>query len=291
MNDEIIEQYREAGRLAKRILADGAARITPGVLISDIADSICSMVTDAGAGIAFPPNISINEAAAHDTAGPGDERIFQEGDLVKLDIGIHIDGYIADTAVSIDLGDHGKLIEASRAALDTAISLARPGATAGAIGAAVQETITMRGYQPVANLTGHGLDRFSLHAAPSIPNIGSSGGPLLKEGMVIAIEPFASTGTGRVSEGNRCEIFSQIAIKPVRPPAARRILEEIKDRRGLPFARRWLKTSRADLALTTLIRQGIIRPYPVLQDIPGSLVSQAEHTIIVTEDGCIVTTR
>lgn len=291
MNDEILDTYREAGRLAHTILRKGASSIVPGATFSDITDSVCTMILEADAGIAFPPNLSINEAAAHDTAGPDDDRTLQHGDLVKLDIGLHLDGYIADTALTIDLGDHRLLVEASRAALNAAISLARPGTATGEIGAAVQEEITSRGFKPVANLTGHGLDRYSLHAGPSIPNTGSGGGVILREGMVIAIEPFASTGNGRVNEGSRTNIFSQIAVKPVRIPAGRKILEEIRDRRGLPFSKRWLRTDRADLALTALIRQGILRPYPVLQDAPGSFVSQAEDTIIIVEDGCIVTTR
>ncbi|MDO8842404.1 type II methionyl aminopeptidase [Methanocalculus sp.] len=291
MNDEVLDQYREAGRLAKMILTKGAHMIAPDTPLAEVADSVCQMIEEEGAGIAFPPNISLNEAAAHDTAGPKDERIFVRGDLVKLDIGVHINGYIADTALTVDLGDNALLVGASRAALDAAISLARPGTRSGEIGSAVQEAITERGFRPVANLTGHGLDCYSIHASPSIPNIGSGGGTILREGMVIAIEPFASTGYGRVTEANRAEIFSQIAVKPVRLPAGRKILEETRERRGLPFARRWLTTDRPEIALTALIRQGIIRAYPVLQDISGSLVSQAEHTLIITEDGCIVTTR
>jgi methionyl aminopeptidase len=291
MKDEMLEQYREAGRLAKKILLKNASLITPGASLALVTDSVCQQIEEEGAGIAFPPNLSLNEAAAHDTAGPMDERVFSVGDLVKLDIGVHIEGYIADTALTVDLGDHDLLVRASRAALDAAISLARPGTRAGEIGSAVQEAITSRGFRPVANLTGHGLDHYSIHASPSIPNIGSGGGTIMREGMVIAIEPFASTGHGRVTEANRAEIFSQIAVKPVRLPAGRKILEEIRDRRGLPFSRRWLSVDRSEIALTALIRQGIIRAYPVLQDLPGSLVSQAEHTLIITEDGCIVTTR
>lgn len=287
----MIDQYKQSGRLAKKILHKGARMIAPGVSLAEVADCVCTMIHDEGAGIAFPPNISLNEAAAHDTAAPSDDRTFAAGDLVKLDIGIHIEGYIADTALTVDLGDNALLVEASRAALDSALSMAKPGIRAGELGAAIQEAIVSRGFRPVSNLTGHGLALYSLHASPSVPNIGSGGGTLLKEGMAIAIEPFASTGSGRVNEGGRVEIFSQIAVKPVRTPAGRKILEEVRDRRGLPFARRWLSTDRADLALTALIRQGVLRSYPVLQDVPGSLVSQAEHTIIVTEDGCIVTTE
>jgi methionyl aminopeptidase len=143
----------------------------------------------------------------------------------------------------------------------------------------------------VANLTGHGLDRYRIHGPPTIPNIAIQGGAVLQEGMAFAIEPFASTGTGMVSDAPRIQIYQQIAEKPVRLPAAREILARVKDRNGLPFARRWLDGTRLEIGLATLVRASILHAYPVLHDRPGSLVSQAEHTLIVTADGAIVTTK
>jgi len=291
MKDEILDKYREAGLIAAKILRDGAKEIRIGTSYLDIVESIESRVIEEGAALAFPLNLSLNEDAAHDTASPGDIRIFARGDVAKLDLGVQVDGYIADTATTIDLGVNSLLVEASRQALEAAISIIRPGVTAGDLGMAVQTAIESRGYRPISNLTGHGLDRYILHRSPTIPNIGINGGVVLEEGMVFAIEPFATTGSGHVMEKTRKEIYSQISQKPVRIPAGRAILEQIRDRRGLPFSRRWLKEKRTDLALPTLIRSQVLHVYPVLSDIPGSLVSQAEHTIIVTADGCIVTTR
>ena len=290
-DDDILELYTEAGRIAKTVLTRAGEMVREDVLIGEVVDATHQEILDRGAGIAFPLNISLNEAAAHDTAGPDDERTFAAGDLVKVDLGVHLDGYIADTALTVDLGENGLLVEASRAALEKAISLVKPGITAGQIGAAIQHEIECRGYRPVANLTGHGLDRYSLHTAPTIPNIGIKGGAELEEGMVFAIEPFATTGTGHVGESQRVEIFQQIAIKPIRLAAAKKLLESVRDRNGLPFSRRRLPKAKMDLALMTLRRAGVLHAYPVLQDVAGSLVSQAEHTLIVTEDGCIVTTR
>jgi methionyl aminopeptidase len=286
-----LDKYREAGLIAAKILRDGAKEIRIGTSYLDIVESIESRVIEEGAALAFPLNLSLNEDAAHDTASPGDIRIFARGDVAKLDLGVQVDGYIADTATTIDLGVNSLLVEASRQALEAAISIIRPGVTAGDLGMAVQTAIESRGYRPISNLTGHGLDQYVLHRSPTIPNIGINGGVVLEEGMVFAIEPFATTGSGHVMEKTRKEIYSQISQKPVRIPAGRAILEQIRDRRGLPFSRRWLKEKRTDLALPTLIRSQVLHVYPVLSDIPGSLVSQAEHTIIVTADGCIVTTR
>ena len=291
MKDEILEKYREAGLIAAKILRDGAKEIHIGTPYLDIVESIESRVIEEGAALAFPLNLSLNEDAAHDTASPGDIRIFARGDVAKLDLGVQVDGYIADTATTVDLGVNSLLVEASRQALEAAIRIIRPGVTAGDLGMAVQTAIESRGYRPISNLTGHGLDQYILHRSPIIPNVGINGGVTLEEGMVFAIEPFATTGSGHVTEKMRKEIYSQISSKPVRIPAGRAILEKIRDRHGLPFARRWLNGKRMDLALPALIRSQVLHVYPVLSDIPGSLVSPAEHTIIVTADGCIVTTR
>lgn len=288
--DDVYDCYIEAGKVASVILRDGAGMIREGVFVLDVVEAMESMVSDAGAGLAFPLNLSINEDAAHDTGSTSDERVFTGGDIVKLDLGVHLDGYIADTALTVDLGDHALLIEASQQALASAITIVKPGISIGEIGTTIQKEIEARGFRPVSNLTGHGLGRYAIHTPPSIPNIGFPGGMRLEEGMVFAIEPFASSGSGRVNEKSRTEIFQQTGMKPVRLLSARKIISSIRERRGMPFARRWLPDEKRDFALTTLIQQGIVRAYPVLADIPGSLVSQHEHTLIVTDDGCIVTT-
>jgi methionyl aminopeptidase len=290
LTEEAYDNYQEAGRIAREILKKGSGMIETGGSIRDIVVEIEEMVHMTGAGLAFPLNLSLNEDAAHDTASWDDDRIFTQGDVVKLDLGVHIDGYIADTATTVDLGDNGLLIEASQSALESAISLVKPGVMVRDLGEAIQKEIENRGFRPVINLTGHGLKRYTIHTPPTIPNFLTQGGGKLESGMVFAIEPFATTGSGRVSDKARVEIFSQVGIKPVRLAPARKILERVRERRGMPFARRWIQVEKQDFALATLISQGIVRPYPVLADIPGSLVSQHEHTLIVTEDGVIVIT-
>jgi methionyl aminopeptidase len=291
MKDDIFEKYRDAGILAAKILRSSSLRIRVGASYLDLVESIEQQVKEEGAELAFPINLSLNEDAAHDTASPGDERVFTKGDVAKLDLGVQLDGYIADTATTIDLGSNALLLEASEQALESALKLVCPGTTAGELGSAIQKEIEIRGYRPISNLTGHGLDRYILHRQPTIPNVGISGGVVLEEGMVFAIEPFATTGSGHVGEKTRKEIYSQVSQKPVRIPAARTILKKVKDRHGLPFARRWLNEKKLDITLPALVRSQVLHVYPVLADIPGSLVSQHEHTVIVTADGCIVTTR
>ena len=291
MKDEIFDKYRDAGRIAAGIRREGAQAIRIGASYLDLVESIETKVLESGAGLAFPLNISLNEDAAHDTASYGDERVFASGDVVKLDLGVQIDGYIADTATTVDLGRNSLLLQASEAALESAIKAVRPGTTAGDLGTAIQMEIESRGYRPISNLTGHGLGQYLQHGPPTIPNVSVAGGVVLEEGMVFAIEPFATTGCGRVGEKTRVEIYSQISQKPVRIPSARAVMEKIKDRRGLPFARRWMAEKKLDITFPSLVRSHILHGYPVLSDIPGSLISQHEHTVIVTSDGCVVTTR
>jgi methionyl aminopeptidase len=291
MNADIFEMYHDAGVIAAKILHNGAQGIRIGASYLDLVESIEEQVREEGAELAFPLNLSLNEDAAHDTASPGDERVFLKGDVAKLDLGVQIGGYIADTATTIDLGNNSLLLDASEQALESAIKAVRPGATAGELGAAIQKEIETRGYRPISNLTGHGLDRYILHRSPTIPNIGIAGGVKLEEGMVFAIEPFATTGSGHVGEKIRREIYSQISQKPVRTPAARTILKIVEERHGLPFSRRWLSEKKLDIALPGLVRSQVLHVYPVLSDIPGSLVSQHEHTVIVTGDSCVITTR
>jgi methionyl aminopeptidase len=288
--EEAYDNYREAGRIAREILKKGSGMIETGTSIRDVVVEIEEMVHMAGAGLAFPLNLSLNEDAAHDTASLDDGRVFAKGDVIKLDLGVHIDGYIADTATTVDLGDNGLLLEASQSALESAIRLVKPGVMVRELGEAIQKEIETRGFRPVINLTGHGLERYTIHTPPTIPNFLAPGGGKLESGMVFAIEPFATTGSGKVSDKARVEIFSQVGIKPVRLAPARKILDMVRERRGMPFARRWVQVEKQDFALATLVSQGIVRAYPVLADIPGSLVSQHEHTLIVTEDGSIVIT-
>jgi methionyl aminopeptidase len=291
MKDEILDSYVEAGKIASRVLTRSLPLVKAGAPFLGVVEEVEDLVRGGGAGLAFPLNLSLNEAAAHDTASAGDDRVFRAGDVVKMDLGVHLDGYIADTAGTVDLGENAPLVRASRSALEKAISLVRPGASTGDLGAAIQGEIEGQGFRPVANLTGHGLGRYEIHTPPTVPNIRMHGGAVLREGMVFAIEPFASTGTGLVADGPRVQIFQQTGDRPARLPDARRVLDQVRDRHGLPFARRWISGERLDITLSSLVRSGHLHAYPVLRDVPGSLVSQAEHTVIVTGDGCIVTTR
>ncbi|HJJ88604.1 MAG TPA: type II methionyl aminopeptidase [Methanocorpusculum sp.] len=291
MNDIELDNYLEAGKIAKKVLQSCAAEIKPGVLVGDIFDMVVDQIETRGAMLAFPPNISLNDVAAHDSPSPNDERTFTTGDLIKLDIGTHIDGYIADTAISVNLGTHEKLCEASKVALDAAIKVVKPEMVVSEIGAAIEDAIISYGFKPIINLTGHAVARYDLHHGLSIPNTGLFGTSVLRKDDVIAIEPFATTGSGIVHEAPRAEIYQIINNTPVRSSISRKIMKKAAEMNGLPFSRRWLNIPKADLAIPTLLRQGILHVYHCLADVPDSFIAQSEHTVIVTDDGPLVTTQ
>ena len=291
MEPDILEKYRKAGSILNSVIQDAKRKVDADVPLIEVAEFVEGSIRSRGAQPAFPCNLSLNRMAAHFTPGPKDQSTFGES-MVKLDIGVHVDGYIADAAVTVDLSGHPELVEASKAALDAAIELVSPGVNTAQLGAAIENAIAGYGFKPVANLTGHGLRRFSAHDEPIIPNKAIDQGATLKEGDIIAIEPFATDGSGRISESSIVEIFGFSGRRPVRSPQAREVLKEIQEQYNtLPFARRWLTGGRIDYSLTQLLRSGIIHSYPVLWEVEGALVSQAEHTVIVLSKGCEVTTR
>ena len=291
MESEVLDKYRKAGEILAKVREEAASMVDVGVSILEVAQFVEETTRALGGEPAFPCNISRDRVAAHDTPRPRDEGVFGE-EMVKLDIGVHVDGYIADAAVTVDLSGHPDLVEASAAGLAAAIELVSAGVSTAELGGAIEEAIRGYGYSPVANLTGHGLGRYQAHGEPSVPNRAVEKGVVLSAGEVIAIEPFATDGVGRISEAPEVEIFSFVAKRPVRSPPARALLKQVQENYStLPFARRWLSGERIDYAIGQLLRAGILHRYPLLWEAEGTLVSQAEDTVIVLEDGCEVTTR
>ncbi|HID43082.1 MAG TPA: type II methionyl aminopeptidase [Archaeoglobaceae archaeon] len=287
---EAIEKTIEAGKVLAQVREEIAVRIKPDIKLLEIAEFVERKIVELGAEPAFPCNISINSDAAHFTPKKKDERTFNEGDIVKIDIGAHVDGYIADTALTVDLGDNEELVKASEDALNEAIENVYAGVDTALLGTVIEKTIRDHGFKPIVNLTGHGLLPYLAHTPPTIYNYKTDRGVKLEEGMIIAIEPFATDGMGMVRERGEIEIYSLINPKPVRMKMARELLKEIEKYKTLPFAKRWLSKAPV-IILSKLVNEGLLREYPVLTEAGGGLVSQAEHTLIVEEDGSKIVTK
>jgi len=293
---EELEIYRKVGRLLAEVRENVRPMVREGVRIVEIAESVEKMIVERGAKPAFPCNVSINEIAAHYSPTAGDQTVLKAGDVVKVDMGAHIDGYIADTAFTVCIGGGGELAAAAEKALEAAINAVKPGVDVGEIGRAVEEAVAPTGFKPIRNLTGHSLGRWDLHAGLTIPNVRETTGQVLKPGDVLAIEPFVTDGVGYVEDQERVYIFRHVRDVPTRLRMSRELLRDIRrEYNGLPFAERWLARRMSKLRLELTLREltglGALWPYHVLAERSGGKVAQAEHTVIVTDQGAEVTTR
>jgi len=291
LGSEPYEKNREAGEILQTVRAEAVDRIEVGESHLELAEYVEDRIRELGGEPAFPVNVCIDEEAAHGTPSIDDDATFGE-EMINIDIGVHVDGWLADSAITVDLSGNDELVEASAEALEAAIEMIEPGIDTGVLGDVIGRTIEGYGYKPIVNLTGHGLGHWEQHTTPNIPNKKVPQGVELEVGDVVAIEPFATDGRGKVTEGNEEEIFALEREASVRNREARQALEQITEQfRTLPFATRWLDVSRAGMTLRRLKQRDIVHGYPILKEEAGSLVSQKEHTVIVTEDGCEVTTR
>jgi len=293
VDEETIKKLREAGKIAAAALQHGKSLIKVDATVLDVTNAVEEKISSMNGGFAFPPQISINSIAAHYAALHDDTVVFKAGDVVKLDLGVHIDGYIADTALTVDLGDNKELIDASRNALNNALKIVKPGVTLNEIGTTIQEAIVSKGFNPVRNLSGHGLAQYTVHDKPSIPNIPVDDDTVLEEGMSVAIEPFATTGAGVVGESGNASIFSIVQLKPVRNNFTREVIKLTQQFHGMPFSQRQLvlqsSAGKVAFGLRELKQLECLHEHPPLKEKTGGLVSQAEHSIIVQDKPIVYT--
>lgn len=298
MDAEELKSWKIAGKIAAESLEFAEALIKENSTLLEINNKIEEFIIKKGAKPAFPINLSLNNIAAHYTAIPNDLTILKAGDILKVDIGVVYDGCVGDTAKSFEITtkNNGGLIKASAEARDNAIKILKPGIQLFEIGSVIEETITKHGFKPVKNLSGHGLARFTIHTAPTIPNYDSGETTKLEENQVIAIEPFATTGSGFIKEGKPSTIYRLNQIKPTRNSEARKLLKFIQEEfKTLPFSKLQLTkrfpSATLNLILNTLAKENILYQYNQLpEQTTNSTISQSEHTIII-HDKPIITTK
>ena len=288
MNPEDKENWVKAGKIAAEIREWSKTLIKSGAKLLDIANAIENKIREKGAIPAFPVNLSLNEIAAHYTPILNDPHVLSD-QILKVDIGVCYEGAIGDTAYTVDLsGKNARLVEASQAALANVMKILKVGVTLGNIGTIVEETITSYGFQPIRNLSGHGIALYQIHTSPSIPNYNTNEKIALQKGMIIAIEPFATTGEGRIKESGEIVIYEEVSHKPIRSSIARQVIRDIENFQHVPFARRWLDekygVNKVSLALQQLRMNGNVQGHAPLVEISNEPVSQAEHTFLIDEE-------
>jgi methionyl aminopeptidase len=295
METKEIDDYKTAGRVWKETIKKAKKEAKEGIKLFDLVNKIEGFILEE-AGLAFPTNLSINEQAAHYTPNwkKEEDRELKKEDVLKIDIGVHVNGRICDGAITINLNNkHAKQIEANELALENAISKAKFGGTVAEIGKEIEDTLKEKGFNPVYNLGGHGLGEYDIHSWPSLPNHDNESTVKLEEGA-IAIEPFSSTGDGFVHEDSRVEIFALNEGKNVRNMYGRKILSVAKEFSGLPFAERWLKEKSGledfqfNVGLREIMKANCFENFPGLKETQGKIVTQIEKSMLILEDKTIV---
>jgi methionyl aminopeptidase len=293
-----IEDYIKAGKIASEVREMVRVKDWIGKSVYEICEEVENEIIKRGAKCAFPVNASINEIAAHYTAEPNDPITITDSDLVKIDLGAQINGFIADTAVTVCYDpQYDGLVQTAESALEKAMSMVKVGVKVSDIGRAIETTIKQMGFKPIANLSGHSLDKYTIHAGKTIPNVWSIGGFTLSGDSAYACEPFVTTskGGGFVRNGKIKNIFAINSRKKTKNEEADKLLDFIWENFNmLPFALRWItkqwEEKEARELLDYLIKKKAVQSYPVLVEIHEQRVAQAEHTFIPTETGVTVTT-
>jgi methionyl aminopeptidase len=302
VEEAILEKYRKAGKVCAEAAKYARTLVKPGLSVLELGNKIEHFILDKdkNVSLSFPVNLSLDDVAAHYSPSIDDTFVLPEKGLLKIDIGTHVDGYIADHAITVDVGKTGgvyqNLIDAAEAGLDVVVKTFRAGQNVVHVGKLVEETIVKAGFVPIRNLGGHNLEQYNLHGGVFVPNTGSGYPYILKEGDIFAVEPFSTNGAGHVVDGASKFIYRfQKRPKQQLPMPLASYLEMIRKQCStLPFSPRWLESKipkeRIMPSVLELTRKGLLQAYPLLMERASGLVAQAEHTLIVHKDHAEITT-
>ena len=296
--EDILRKYKRAGKIARETRIEMEGFVREGMPVIEICEKAENLVRKKGGKPAFPCNVSINEVAAHYTSPPNDNKRVPPNSVVKVDIGVHIDGYIADTAVTICFNqEYQNLVLAAKEALKTATKTIQAGISTSKLGSAIQKTIKSYGCKTISNLTGHQIARYVIHTGKSLPNISHLIGSKIREGEVVAIEPFTtvSGAAGKVKDGDEVTIFRLLRHRSVKNSYAKRLLSHIEGNfKTLPFSERWLigivPDEHFSVAFQELLNSRCLASYNVFIEASKMPVAQAEHTVLVVKNGCVILT-
>jgi methionyl aminopeptidase len=290
-----LDAFRKAGGIYKQVVEFIKPKIVVGAKILDLCEETEAKIKELGGEIGFPVNISINDVAAHYSAPKEDEKVIADGDVVKFDLGVAIDGYTVDGAFTISFNKE-EITKNLVLAVDTAVlkglSIIKPGVKTNEVGAATYKIIKGFGYNVIKELNGHSIEQWEIHGHKEIPNVPMPAGEKFEEDEVFALECFASTGTGKIHATQYVYIYSvdaSTARVPLRNKVARKIYNWAVDhRKTLPFSQREIIKEfgiSAMFGIKELSQAGKVVEHRVLKEEKGTYVAQSEHTFLVTKDG------
>jgi len=297
-DEEALKKLKLSGKILRETREKIKGFVQEDMPIIEICEKAEKLIREKGGKPAFPCNVSINEIAAHYTSPPNDNRKIPKKSIVKVDIGVHVDGYVTDTAITVCFNpEYTSLVETAEEALKTAIDNIYPEMPTSKLGAIIEKTIKSRGFKPISNLTGHQVGRYLVHAGTSIPNVSQISFSKIKLGGIYAIEPFVTLpdAVGRIENGEEATIFRFLKSRSMKNPYAKQLLKYIEENfRTLPFAERWLQgvvpNEHYREAFQELLSSKAIMSYPIFIEVSRKPVAQAEHTVLMVKDGHVVLT-
>jgi len=293
----IAEQYLKSGRMTRELRSLVKDKVRPGMGYVETCKWVEEEISARGGAPAFPTGIGVNHVTAHYAPQETDTSKFLESDLIKVDFGVHVEGYVTDTAVTVTFNpDYELLVEAAERTLNSAIGALRTERRVGEIGREIQREASRLGFKTIENLTGHTLERYTVHAGKSIPNLFVQNMPSLRDNEVFAVEPFLTLGSaaGYVVDSEAETIFSLLARKTTGVKDLDEFASRVwGERKTLPFTPRWYVPvygrERLDRIIKELMRRRLMRGYPTLVEASMKPVAQFEHTMAF-DGGLVVLT-
>ncbi|KIW74624.1 methionine aminopeptidase 2-1 [Fonsecaea pedrosoi CBS 271.37] len=313
-DDSFLQNYRKAAEAHRQTRQWVQECVKPGHTLLEVAEgienSVRALLGHTGlepgdslkAGMGFPTGLCLNNQVAHYTPSPGQKDVvLQQDDILTVDFGVHINGWIVDSAFTMAFDHtHDDLLAAVKDATNTGIKTAGVDVRISDVSAAIQEAmesheVEIRGktfpVKPVRNLSAHDIKQYRIHGGKSIPFVKNSDQTKMEEGEVFAIETFGTTGRGYVVDDVGVYGYGLNHDAPLSTPlslaSARRLHRTIRENFGtIPFCRRYLErlgVERYLAGMNSLVSNGIVECYLPLMDTPGSYSAQFEHTILLRE--------
>ncbi|RYP00033.1 hypothetical protein DL764_006633 [Monosporascus ibericus] len=331
INSDFLSDYRQAAEAHRQVRQWAQKIIKPGQTLTEIAngieDSVRRLVGHDGlsegdaiiAGMGFPTGLNLDEIAAHFSPNAGNKTVLQQNNVMKVDIGVHVNGRIVDSAFTMAFDPmYDNLLAAVKDATNTGVREAGIDVRLGELGGLIQEAMesyeceingTVYPIKPIRNIGGHTIVPYSIHGTKSVPAVKTDDTTKMEEGDVFAIETFGSTGNGWVYDQGEVSHYALRSDAPtvdLRLSSAKSLLNTIKKNFGtLPFCRRYLDrlgqekyllgvwhAQSLDMylerltigQLNNLVKSGIVEDYPPLIDKKGSYTAQFEHKFEPTSD-------
>jgi methionyl aminopeptidase len=289
-----LEYYKKAGQIVENTLEKTIRSLHAGVSILDIAKLTEHEIVRRGGILAFPSNVSVNDAVAHNTPSADDRAQVEKADILKIDLGAHIGGYIVDRAITceIETNNNAEMISTAQNALNEGILSVRHGVATSTIAEEIESLITSTGFTPICSCRGHTLERYALHGNVSIPICFEEGGATLQAGDVAAIEVFLTNGVGKTAT-THTEIYSMkggVDLRDLDVKSRNFASYLISNFRQMPFALRWLPGDRNENVgrIDELLKYDVLLEYPATIEASGGLAVHFERTLAVTKDRYIV---